>query len=182
MDKKPFAELVESMPEAGEIAHGERAPAREFTVGEPDVKRIRKASGLSQAKFAKLIHVEVGTLRNWEQGRRTPTGPAQALLRAIEKDPRSVLRAIAGPYRPAGLPQGSINRVGLPSSRRTKANARISAPPTCARTLSCSRAESVRHLICLPASTHASCITGLRTSGWAELRMEPIPCAAPRRR
>lgn len=95
MDKKLFAELVESMTEAGEIARGERTPAREFTVGDTDVRRIRRASGLSQAKFAKLIHVEVGTLRNWEQGRRTPTGPAQVLLRAIEKDPRSVLRAIA---------------------------------------------------------------------------------------
>lgn len=95
MDKKLFAELVESMTEAGEIARGERAPTREFTVGDPDVRRIRRASGLSQAKFAKLIHVDVGTLRNWEQGRRTPTGPAQVLLRAIEKDPRSVLRAIA---------------------------------------------------------------------------------------
>ena len=95
MDKKLFAELVESMTEVGEIARGERAPTREFTVGEPDVKRIRKASGLSQTRFAKLIHVEIGTLRNWEQGRRTPTGPAQVLLRAIEKDPRAVLRAIA---------------------------------------------------------------------------------------
>ena len=95
MDKKLFAELVESMTEAGEITRGERAPTREFTVGEPDVKRIRKASGLSQARFAKLIHVEIGTLRNWEQGRRTPTGPAQVLLRAIEKDARAVLRAIA---------------------------------------------------------------------------------------
>ncbi|HEU0195712.1 MAG TPA: helix-turn-helix domain-containing protein [Nevskiaceae bacterium] len=94
MDKKLFAELVESLTEAGEIARGERAPSREFTVGEPSVKRIRKASGLSQAKFAKLIHVELGTLRNWEQGRRTPTGPAQVLLRAIEKNPEAVLRAI----------------------------------------------------------------------------------------
>src|SRR6185437_15792259 len=58
-------------------------------------RRIRKASGLSQAKFAKLIHVEVGTLRNWEQRRRTPTGSAQVLLRAIERDPRALLRAIA---------------------------------------------------------------------------------------
>jgi len=95
MDKKLFSELVESMTEAGEIARGERAPSREFRIKETDVKRIRKASGLSQAKFARLIHVEIGTLRNWEQGRRTPTGPAQVLLRAIERDPRAVLRAIA---------------------------------------------------------------------------------------
>ncbi len=85
MDKKLFSELVESMTEAGEIARGERAPSREFRIKETDVKRIRKASGLSQAKFARLIHVEIGTLRNWEQGRRTP----------IERDPRAVLRAIA---------------------------------------------------------------------------------------
>jgi putative transcriptional regulator len=95
VDKKLFAELVESMTEAGEIARGERAPSRGFRVGEADVRRIRKASGLSQARFAKLIHVEIGTLRNWEQGRRMPTGPAQVLLRATEKDPRAVLRAIA---------------------------------------------------------------------------------------
>ncbi|MBS0570537.1 MAG: helix-turn-helix domain-containing protein [Proteobacteria bacterium] len=95
MDKKLFAELVESMVEAGQIARGERTPAREFHVGETDVRRIRKASGLSQAKFAQLIRVELGTLRNWEQGRRTPTGPAQVLLRAIEKNPRAVLSAIA---------------------------------------------------------------------------------------
>lgn len=95
MDKELFAELVESMTEAGEIERGERAASREFRVGDTDVKRIRKASGLSQAKFAKLIHVELGTLRNWEQGRRTPTGPAQVLLHAIEKDPGAVLRAIS---------------------------------------------------------------------------------------
>ena len=95
MDKKLFAELAESMTEAGEIARGEQAASREFRIGETDVRRIRQASGLSQAKFAKLIRVELGTLRNWEQGRRTPTGPAQVLLRAIERDPRAVLRAIA---------------------------------------------------------------------------------------
>lgn len=95
MDKHLFAERVESMNEAGEITRGERAPSREFHIAETDARRIRKASGLSQAKFARLIHVELGTLRNGEQGRRPPTGSAQGLLRAIEKDPRAVLRAIA---------------------------------------------------------------------------------------
>lgn len=92
---KFFDDLLESVTQMDDIVRGKRPPAREFDVGETDVKRIRKVSGLSQAKFARLIHVEVGTLRNWEQGRRTPTGPAQVLLRAIEKDPRAVLRAIA---------------------------------------------------------------------------------------
>ncbi len=37
----------------------------------------------------------MGTLRNWEQGRREPTGPAKALLRAIKNDPVHVLTALA---------------------------------------------------------------------------------------
>jgi putative transcriptional regulator len=50
---------------------------------------------LSQAKFATLLRVEIGTLQNWEQGRREPTGPAKALLYAIRKDPVHVLKALA---------------------------------------------------------------------------------------
>ena len=42
-----------------------------------------------------LLHVDVGTLRDWEQGRREPTGPARALLTAIRRDPMHVLRALA---------------------------------------------------------------------------------------
>jgi putative transcriptional regulator len=95
MDKKLFAELVESMKQMGEIARGERAPAREIHIDALRVRKIRQATGLSQAKFARVIQVEVGTLRNWEQGRREPTGPAKALLRAIERKPREVLQALA---------------------------------------------------------------------------------------
>ncbi|MEZ0469289.1 NadS family protein [Luteimonas salinilitoris] len=94
MDKKLFAELVESMTEMGEIARGERAPSREFHVDSTDVKRIRAATNLSQVKFARLIAVEVGTLRNWEQGRREPTGPAKALLGVIEREPEAAIRAL----------------------------------------------------------------------------------------
>ena len=49
-----------------------------------------KATGLSQAKFARLVDIQVTTLRNREQDRREPTGPAKALLRAIQNDPRHV--------------------------------------------------------------------------------------------
>jgi len=68
MNKKLFAELVESMTQMNEIAHGERAPSREFHVDALSVKALRSKLGLSQPKFAKLLHVDVGTLRNWEQG------------------------------------------------------------------------------------------------------------------
>jgi putative transcriptional regulator len=61
-----------------------------------DVRSIRAVTGLSQAKFAELLGIEVATLRNWEQGRREPTGPARALLRAIRSDPVAVIRALTG--------------------------------------------------------------------------------------
>jgi putative transcriptional regulator len=96
MDKKLFAELMESVTEMGEIMRGERVPSRETTVDAVVVKEIRLATGLSQAKFANIVDVQLGTLRNWEQGRRVPTGPAKALLRAISKDPKHVLKALAG--------------------------------------------------------------------------------------
>jgi putative transcriptional regulator len=95
LDKKLFKRLVESMGQMDEIVHGVRAPSREFYVDAAKVKEIRAITGLSQPKFAKLLHVDVGTLRNWEQGRREPTGPAQALLRAIKNNPQAVLKALA---------------------------------------------------------------------------------------
>ena len=90
-----FDELLESVQQMDEIVRGERQPSREFHVDALQVKEIRKATGLTQAKFAALIDVQLGTLRNWEQGRRDPTGPAKALLKAIHKDPVNVLNALA---------------------------------------------------------------------------------------
>lgn len=93
---KFFEELMESVQQMDEIVRGERQPSREFTVDALHVKEIRKATGLTQAKFAAMIDVQLGTLRNWEQGRREPTGPAKALLKAIHNDPEHVLNALAG--------------------------------------------------------------------------------------
>ena len=50
--------------------------------------------GLSQTEFAAWFGLSPGTLRNWEQGRRVPEGPARVLLRVIERDPEAVRRAI----------------------------------------------------------------------------------------
>ena len=95
MNKKLFSELVETMTQMNETARGERAPSREFHVDPLAIKELRSKLGLSQPKFAALLHVDVGTLRNWEQGRREPTGPAKALLTAIRRDPTHVLKALA---------------------------------------------------------------------------------------
>jgi len=63
-----------------------------------DVAALRRFIGLSQDTFARALGISVHTLRNWEQGRRMPEGPALALLRIAARHPR-VLRenlALAG--------------------------------------------------------------------------------------
>ncbi|EOC0266749.1 NadS family protein [Cronobacter dublinensis] len=95
MDKALFERLAASMRQMNEIDEGSREPSRTFTIDALKIKEIRQASGLSQTKFASLIAVSVDTLRNWEQGRRSPTGPARALLRAIARDPQHVIPALA---------------------------------------------------------------------------------------
>lgn len=57
----------------------------------PDVKTIRSRIGLSQSAFAALLCVSVRTLQEWEQGRRRPKGPAQALLRVADRHPEALL-------------------------------------------------------------------------------------------
>ncbi len=59
-----------------------------------DVRAVRALTKLSQPRFAELLSIEVSTLRNWEQGRRVPTGPARALLRAIRADPVAIIKAL----------------------------------------------------------------------------------------
>jgi putative transcriptional regulator len=93
--KSEFDKLIESVRQAGDISRGRRAASRIFNVESKSIKALRARTRLSQLDFAALLGVEVGTLRNWEQGRREPTGPAKALLRAIQKDPENVLRALS---------------------------------------------------------------------------------------
>jgi len=58
-----------------------------------NVQAVRAASGIGQTQqtFADAIGVPVKTLRNWEQGRRKPTGPALVLLRLIHLNPQAVI-------------------------------------------------------------------------------------------
>ncbi len=55
-----------------------------------DVVALRKFVGLSQLDFAKAMGISVHTLRNWEQDRRKPEGPALALLRVAARHPRII--------------------------------------------------------------------------------------------
>ena len=94
MDDKLFAKLIESASQAAEIVRGEREPSRTFVVNSDIVSEIRTSTNLAQEKFANLFHISVGNLRNWEQGRRRPDGPAAALLIAIKNDPQNVIAAL----------------------------------------------------------------------------------------
>lgn len=116
MPDDDFAELAESIRQAGAIQRGEALPSRSFRyeggalveiaeggvvtwrladaavpalaeADEPDVLAIRTALRQTQAGFAALLGVPVGTLRGWEQRRRAPQGPARRLLRLAARRP-----------------------------------------------------------------------------------------------
>ncbi|WP_405235253.1 helix-turn-helix domain-containing protein [Lentisalinibacter orientalis] len=55
-----------------------------------DIAALRRFVGLTQTEFARAMEISVHTLRNWEQGRRKPEGPALALLRIAARHPRII--------------------------------------------------------------------------------------------
>lgn len=57
-------------------------------------RRVRRRTGLTQAAFAARIGVPLDTVRNWEQGKRLPAGPAKALLRILDRAPEAALTAL----------------------------------------------------------------------------------------
>lgn len=87
-----FESLMTGLNEALAFANGDETGARVQRIAVPtvDVAAVRARTGLSQAAFARSIGVARGTLLNWEQGRRHPTGPAQVLLAMIARKPSLV--------------------------------------------------------------------------------------------
>ena len=101
MNEELFAELVESVREGGAILRGEKAASRTFVMQAPDVRQIREGYQLSQREFAVLLGVSIKTLQNWEQGRRTPHGPARVLLQVAARHPKAVWDVVAPAVMPA---------------------------------------------------------------------------------
>ena len=58
-------------------------------------RRIRSRLGLGQAEFSRRINVPLETVRNWEQGKRSPSGAAQALLKVLDQAPEAALAALS---------------------------------------------------------------------------------------
>ncbi len=94
MKNEMFNELLDSIKEMDQITKGKAKASRKFIFPDPEVRMIREKIGLSQAHFAMLIGVSKRTLENWEQGRRHPTGPAKALLRILDVDPKHAVQAL----------------------------------------------------------------------------------------
>ena len=93
MGKKAFESLAAGLREAIAYARGEQTGVRVHRILVPDIDvgAVRGKLGLSQEDFAAAFGVSIGTVRNWEQGRRKPAGSARVLLAVINKSPRTVL-------------------------------------------------------------------------------------------
>jgi putative transcriptional regulator len=94
MNKRDFDKLVASVKEAGKIRRGEMKASRVFDLKPTDIQAVRQKLKLSQSEFALVIGVSLSTLQNWEQGRRRPDGPAQALLKVAAVNPKAVIDAL----------------------------------------------------------------------------------------
>ncbi len=95
MNKKEFEKLGASVKQAGKIKRGEMKASRVVDLKPMDIREVRKKLNLSQSEFALMIGVSLSTLQNWEQGRRRPEGPAQALLKVAASNPKAVIDALA---------------------------------------------------------------------------------------
>lgn len=88
--------IVKSLDEAIAWAKGEDVPVRVTTVHVPevDIRAVRRKLNLSQTQFAARFGFAPASVRNWEQGRTRPDGPARILLAVIAKHPEAVEDAL----------------------------------------------------------------------------------------
>jgi len=123
MKKELFDELLESVKQAVAIKRGEMKPSRTFRINRKnEVAAARAKLGLSQNRFAALLGISSSTLKNWEQGRRRPTGAAKVLLKVTrelssKQQPRPLNPDLcilqiecAQPARPTAGPTGGLDQ------------------------------------------------------------------------
>jgi putative transcriptional regulator len=92
MNDRTFNGIVAGLEDA--IAFIRDDTSRGRVAAGPDVKAIRAKTKLSQAGFAAKLRVPVGTVRDWEQYRRSPDAPARTLLGMVDADPKAALALI----------------------------------------------------------------------------------------
>jgi DNA-binding transcriptional regulator YiaG len=83
-------------PSVTPLAYHAAMPAPPLSFSAEQIQTLRGRMRLSQYDFARMLRVSIKTVQNWEQGRRAPTGPAAALLRVMDREPRAALRALHG--------------------------------------------------------------------------------------
>ena len=128
MDKRNIGhEIIAGLGEMKAWRRGQ-AKLRTYSVELPraaDVPHIRRGLGFSQPEFALFMGVSVATLRNWEQERREPHGPARSLLLVAAKQPAAVREAFNSaasiPRKRAFSPSLTKFRAGLPRRKGTSA-------------------------------------------------------------
>lgn len=94
MTRSVAEEILEGLSEVHEHVRGKSEGLRTTSVAVPDVKSVRKKLKMSQQLFAETYRIPVATLRNWEQGRRSPDPATAAYLTVIEKAPDTVKLAL----------------------------------------------------------------------------------------
>lgn len=91
-----FNELKESVEWMLAHRKGDTPPGGRVTkIDGYDVAALRKKMKLSQPKFARLFNVSTDAVRNWEQGRRTVSGPVVRLMQIAEKHPEIIQEELA---------------------------------------------------------------------------------------
>jgi putative transcriptional regulator len=85
---------VDATLEADIARHIAEDEARAMQDAVQYARRIRSRLGLSQAEFSRRINVSLETVRNWEQGKRSPSGAAKALLKVLDRAPEAALFAL----------------------------------------------------------------------------------------
>lgn len=89
-----FESIKNGVEEAIEWKKGIKTGARVHKYSAMDVARIRRKTKMTQKKFSEAFSIPLSTLRKWEQGQRVPHGPAQVLLRIIDKNSKAALEAM----------------------------------------------------------------------------------------
>jgi putative transcriptional regulator len=99
MSKKTVNKIAAGVQEVAAIARGETVPAKTYVPPELDVRRLRRAQGLTQEEFSARYGLPVAMIRDWERGRRLPNSAARALLQIIKKDPKAAAQALRAKLR-----------------------------------------------------------------------------------
>ncbi|MDE2719293.1 helix-turn-helix domain-containing protein [Candidatus Palauibacter polyketidifaciens] len=86
--------VLDSTTEADLIAQQREDDAEAMRDMARFTRRVRKRMGFTQVEFARRIDVSLETIRNWEQGKRGPTGAARTLLRILDKAPEIALQVL----------------------------------------------------------------------------------------